>query len=281
MLVQLQLQVLAKLKNNKFTRDAQEAEQKLRSLGVPVEQFVRLQYKVDNFAGGVNSLTAEEKIFWEKTIKESTFNFVNQTVPIPGAANRPLLYQDPRFALFTQFQGFISTFTANQLPRMWNDYIKRGTPQMKYNTFVLMATMIALGFFSQAMKDLIKFDDDEDDQGTLGNPYLDKPEYIRRGVMASGLFGTGERVIDMVAPIYGQRSSGVGDWLYNQATGESPTLGYVGRFGDAAMNLAKGDVERAVYQGLKSAPLIGPLTDENKKAASFLTGGGWNYKEKD
>ena len=270
-----------KLKNNKFTRDAQEAEQKLRSLGVPVEQFVRLQYKVDNFAGGVNSLTAEEKIFWEKTIKESTFNFVNQTVPIPGAANRPLLYQDPRFALFTQFQGFISTFTANQLPRMWNDYIKRGTPQMKYNTFVLMATMIALGFFSQAMKDLIKFDDDEDDQGTLGNPYLDKPEYIRRGVMASGLFGTGERVIDMVAPIYGQRSSGVGDWLYNQATGESPTLGYVGRFGDAAMNLAKGDVERAVYQGLKSAPLIGPLTDENKKAASFLTGGGWNYKEKD
>ena len=268
-------------KNNKFTREAQEAEQKLRSLGVPVEQFVAIQYKVENAKGGVNSLTPEEKALWEQTIKEATFNFINQAIPIPGAANRPLLYQDPRYALFTQFQGFISTFTANQLPRMWNDYLKRGTPQMKYNTFVLMSTMIALGFFSQAMKDLIKFDDDDDDQGTLGNPYLDTPEYVRRGVFASGLAGTGERLIDMVAPIYGQRSNGIGDWIYNQATGESPSLGYVGRLADAGMNLAGGDVERAVYQGLKSAPLIGPLTDNNKRAASFLTGGGWNYKEND
>lgn len=268
-------------KNNQFTREAQEAEQKLRALGIPVEQFIAIQYKVENARGGVNSLTTREKALWEQTIKEATFNFINQTVPIPGAANRPLFYQDPRYALFTQFQGFISTFTANQLPRMWNDYIKRGTPQMKYNTFVLMSTMIALGFFSQAMKDLIKFDDDDDNEGTLGNPYLDTPEYIRRGVMSSGLVGTGERLIDMVAPIYGQRSNGMGDWIYNQATGESPTLGYVGRLGDAAMNLAGGDVERAVYQGLKSAPLIGPLTDTNKRVASALTGGGWNYKEND
>ena len=270
-----------KAENHKATREAQEAEQKLRALGIPVEQFVLIQYKVENAQGGVNSLSEAERQLWEQTIKEATFNFINQTVPIPGAANRPLLYQDPRFALFTQFQGFISTFTANQLPRMWNDYIKRGTPQMKYNTFVLMSTMIALGFFSQAMKDLIKFDDDDDNEGTLGNPYLDKPEYVRRGVMASGLFGTGERVIDMVAPIYGQRSNGIGDWIYNQATGESPTLGYVGRLGDAGINLAQGDVERAVYQGLKSSPLIGPLTDTNKRAASFVTGGGWNYKEND
>lgn len=268
-------------RNTQFTREAQEAEQKLRALGIPVEQFIAIQYKVENARGGVNSLTAEENALWEQSIKEATFNFINQTVPIPGAANRPLLYQDPRYALFTQFQGFISTFTANQLPRMWNDYLKRGTPQMKYNTFVLMSTMIALGFFSQAMKDLIKFDDDDDNEGTLGNPYLDTPEYIRRGVFASGLAGTGERLIDMVAPIYGQRSNGMGDWLYNQATGESPTLGYVGRLGDAAMNLAGGDVERAVYQGLKSAPLIGPLTDTNKRVASTLTGGGWNYKEND
>jgi hypothetical protein len=161
---------------------------------------------------------------------------------------------------------------------MWNDYIKRGTPAMKYNTFVLMSTMIALGFFSQAMKDEIKFEDD-DDEGTLGNPYLDTPEYVRRGVMASGLFGTGERVIDMFAPIYGQRTDGLGGWLYNQATGESPTVGYVGRLGDATLNVAKGDFERAAYQGLKSAPGIGPFTDTNKSLASLLTGGGWNYKD--
>ena len=262
-----------------YIRETQDAEQKLRSLGIPVEQFVDIHTRIER--DGYSTISPAEKKLWDTSIKEATFNFINQAVALPGAANRPLIYQDPRFALFTQFQGFISTFTANQLPRMWNDYIARGTPTMRYNTFVMMSTMIALGFFSQSMKDLIKFDDDEDNEGTFGNPYLDKPEYIRRGVMASGLFGTGERVIDMFAPIYGQRSKGVGDWIYNQATGESPTLGYVGRIGDAGMNLVKGDVERAVYQGLKSAPLIGPLTDDNKRAASFITGGGWNYKEKD
>ena len=262
----------------KATREAQEAEQKLRSLGIPVEQFAEMMYQVELY--GMDALDNDPvKIqMWETTMKEATFNFINQAIPLPGAANRPLLYQDPRFALFTQFQGFISTFTANQIPRMWNDYIKRGTPTMRYNTFVLMSTMIAMGFLTQAMKDAIKFEDD-DDEGTLGNPYLDTPEYIRRGVMSSGLLGTSERIVDIFAPIYGQRSSGVGNWIYNQAAGESPTLGYVGRLGDATLNVAKGDFEKAIYQGLKSSPGIAPFTDTNKSLASLMTGGGWNYKD--
>ena len=262
----------------KATREAQEAEQKLRSLGIPVEQFAEMMYQVDLYGPDALNNDPKKIQMWETTMKEATFNFINQAIPLPGAANRPLIYQDPRFALFTQFQGFISTFTANQIPRMWNDYIKRGTPTMRYNTFVLMSTMIAMGFLTQAMKDAIKFQDD-DDEGTLGNPYLDTPEYIRRGVMSSGLLGTSERVVDLFAPIYGQRSSGMGDWIYNQAAGESPTLGYVGRLGDAALNVAKGDFEKAIYQGLKSAPGVAPFTDTNKSIASFVTGGGWNYKD--
>jgi len=262
----------------KATREAQEAEQKLRSLGIPVEQFAEMMYQVDLYGPDTLNNDPKKIQMWETTMKEATFNFINQAIPLPGAANRPLIYQDPRFALFTQFQGFISTFTANQIPRMWNDYIKRGTPTMRYNTFVLMSTMIAMGFLTQAMKDAIKFEDD-DDEGTLGNPYLDTPEYIRRGVMSSGLLGTSERIVDLFAPIYGQRSSGMGDWIYNQAAGESPTLGYVGRLGDAALNVAKGDFEKAIYQGLKSAPGVAPFTDTNKSIASFVTGGGWNYKD--
>jgi hypothetical protein len=262
----------------KATREAQEAEQKLRSLGIPVEQFAEMMYQVDLYGPDALNNDPKKIQMWETTMKEATFNFINQAIPLPGAANRPLIYQDPRFALFTQFQGFISTFTANQIPRMWNDYIKRGTPTMRYNTFVLMSTMIAMGFLTQAMKDAIKFEDD-DDEGTLGNPYLDTPEYIRRGVMSSGLLGTSERIVDLFAPIYGQRSSGMGDWIYNQAAGESPTLGYVGRLGDAALNVAKGDFEKAIYQGLKSAPGVAPFTDTNKSIASFVTGGGWNYKD--
>ena len=262
------------------TRQEQEAEQKLRSIGIPIEEFVGMH--IDFEAEGLEYFEGPNAVYsldqWNTIIKEGTYNFINQTVPLPGAMNRPLIYQDPRFALFTQFQGFISTFTANQIPRMWNDYIKRGSPSMKFNTFAMMSTMIALGFFSQAMKDSIKFDDD-DDEGTLGNPYLDKPEYIRRGVMASGLLGTGERVVDIFAPIYGQRSDGGVGWVYAQATGESPSLGYLARGGTSLSKLAQGDVEGSLYNAMRMAPGIAPFTEGNKSLASLLTGGGWNYKD--
>ena len=279
--------------DNYKTRQEQEAEQKLRSIGIPIEEFVEMQIGIEdqglsffdnpgqdllNPNSPMNLRPVNSLQQFETMVKEGTYNFINQTVPLPGAMNRPLIYQDPRFALFTQFQGFISTFTANQIPRMWNDYIKRGSPSMKFNTFAIMSTMIALGFFSQAIKDSIKFDDD-DDEGTLGNPYLNKPEYIRRGIMASGLLGTGERVVDIFAPIYGQRSDGGVGWVYAQATGESPSLGYLARGGTSLSKLAQGDVEGSLYNAMRMAPGIAPFTEGNKSLASLLTGGGWNYKD--
>ena len=69
------------------------------------------------------------------TMREATYNWVNEAIALPGSANRPLIYQDPRFALFTQFQGFVATFTANHIPKLWAEYAKRGTPAMKYNAF--------------------------------------------------------------------------------------------------------------------------------------------------
>ena len=121
------------------------------------------------------------------------------------SANRPLIYQDPRFALFTQFQGFIATFTANHIPKLWGEYVKRGTPAMKYNAFAIMTTMIMLGFASQYLKDLIKYGELRK-FGPDDHPYLNQSEYLQRGIRASGLLGTGERVLDQFFPLYEQRS---------------------------------------------------------------------------
>ena len=90
-----------------------------------------------------------------KQTREATFNFINEAVALPQSANRPLIYQDPRFALFTQFQGFIATFTANHIPKLWGEYVKRGTPAMKYNAFATMMMMIGLGFASQYLPCLL------------------------------------------------------------------------------------------------------------------------------
>ena len=256
------------------TKEIQEAEEALRNLGIDVDQFVKV---TDKQAVGV-ALTPEEEAFMESTVREASFNFVNDAVALPQAANRPLIYQDPRFALFTQFQGFIATFTANHIPKLWGEYVKRGTPAMKYSAFATMTTMIMLGFASQHLKDLIKHFGEDDEEGIGANPYLDAPEYIQRGVRASGLLGSGERVLDLFFPIYEQSSKNPGDWAFKQATGESPALGTALRAGKGIGKFAEGDVEGGIYNTLKAAPYFGPFTSGNKWIASILTPEEWKYK---
>ena len=265
----------ARLSGEPTTREVQEAEEALRNLGIDVDQFTAVsQKKASNIP-----LTEQEQTFLDDTMREATFNFINNAVALPQSGNRPLIYQDPRFALFTQFQGFIATFTANHIPRLWGDYVKRGTPAMKYNAFATMATMIMLGFAAQGIKDYIKYAmiPDEDEEFKTGqNPYLDNPEYLQRGLRASGLLGTGERVLDLFFPIYEQRSKGVGDWAWNQVSGESPAISYLERLARGTGKVAEGDVEAGIYQGLKSAPVLGPFTNLNKVIASNFQ--GWNFK---
>lgn len=245
------------------TREQQEADEALRNLGIDVDEFVRVAKLLDS--GYV--LNEADLNFWNDSTREATFTFINDAVALPQSANRPIIYQDPRFALFTQFQGFMATFTANHIPKLWGEYVKRGTPAMKYNAFAIMTTMIMLGFASQYLKDLIKYGQK--------SPYLDDAEIIQRGVMSSGLLGTGERVIEQFFPIYEQRSDGAGEWFFNTSVGESPALSTVKRLGRVGGSVIEGDIERAAYQGLKTTPFLGPFTELNKKLASNLS--GWNY----
>ena len=151
-----------KLSGEPKTREVQEAEEALRNLGVDVDTFVELSQ-----LGAVGiPLNEQQEAAMQDMSREATFNFINNAVALPAAANRPLIYQDPRFALFTQFQGFIATFTANHIPKLWGEYVKRGTPAMKYNAFATMTTMIMLGFASQYLKDLLKYAFDEEEPKT-------------------------------------------------------------------------------------------------------------------
>ena len=253
------------------TREVQEAEEALRNLGIDVDSFVeQAQTRV---AGIPLDPDAEQE--FGNAMREATYNFINNAVALPGAANRPLIFQDPRFALFTQFQGFIATFTANHIPKLWGEYVKRGTPAMKYNAFAVMTTMVMLGFASQYLKDLIKYGPDDEGDETGLNPYLEKPEYIQRGIRASGLLGTGERVLDLAFPIYEERSKGVGDWAWNLVSGESPGISYAERIAKATGKLAEGDTTGAAYNTLKSTPLVGPFTATNKGIANLITTGSW------
>ena len=236
------------------TNEVQEAEEQLRNYGINVDEAVQAFLRGEPIS--------------ESELREFQFNWINDAVVMPQSANRPLIYQDPRFALFTQFQGFLATFTSTQIPKLWGEYVKRGTPSMKYNAFATMTTMVMLGFASQYLKDLLKY-------GTGDNPYLDTPEYLQRGVRASGLLGTGERVLDQFFPIYETRSRDAGEWLFNTTTGESPSLGLAKRMVGGVGALVQGDVGKATERAFQASPL-GVLTWLRKGAGEAAS--AWNFK---
>ena len=254
------LELIANSDPDDKTNAVQEAEEQLRNYGLDVDTAVQ------NYLEGTPMDEAQ--------LREFQFNWINDAVVLPQSANRPLIYQDPRFALFTQFQGFIATFTANQIPRLWGEYVKRGTPAMKYNAFAIMTTMIMLGFASQYLKDLLKYGELRA-FGPDAHPYLNTSEYLQRGVRASGMLGTGERVLDQFFPIYEQRSDNAGEWLFNTTTGESPSLGFAKRMIGGVGSLVQGDVGRAAKEAVRTTPL-GPFNFIRDAAGE--AGAHWNFK---
>ena len=243
------------------TNAVQEAEEQIRNYGLNVDEVVQQYLKGEPIS--------------EEALRDFQFNWINDAVVLPQAANRPLIYQDPRFALFTQFQGFISAFTANQIPKLWGEYVKRGTPAMKYNAFATMTTMIMLGFASQYLKDLLKYAPDDEELEFGKHPYLTTPEYLQRGIRASGLLGTGERVLDQFFPIYETRSDNPGEWLFNTTTGESPSLGFAKRMIGGVGALVEGDVGKATERAVQATP-VGVFTWLRKDAGEAAS--AWNFK---
>jgi hypothetical protein len=264
------------------TNAVAQAESELRALGMRVDGIdnsidkyfdalygtLGVQYNTDGTTIEEQG-SAHQKALDEvgKEIRVAYYNFINQGVPLPNAANRPIFYSNPHYALFLQFNGFISAFTANQIPRLWAQYVARGTPAMKYNAFATMTTMIMLGFASQYLKDLIKYGG--------RSPYLDDAEYFQRGLRSSGLMGTLERAYDQINPLYAQRSDSKSEWVFNTAVGESPALGYVARGFKAGQKIAGGDVGSGVKIGMKLVPGAGPFNRIGDNAGEFAS--AWNF----
>ena len=104
-------------------------------------------------------------------------------------------------------------------------------------------------------------------------------EYIRRGVFASGLFGTGERIISTAWPIYESNSSNPGEWAWSETVGQSPALSTLERGGKAVGNLIQGDLGNAARNAIKVAPGAGPLNILSDGARDIINDNlEWNYK---
>lgn len=257
-----------------YTNEVQESEEQLRNLGIRVEELL----EIDNLPFDKPAdMSREDHLLilrdgnrrLDEIFRNAEFNFINEAIALPGTANRPLFYQNPHLALFTQFQGFISTFSATIIPRLWGDYIKRGTPALKYNAFAIMTTMIALGFVSQYLKDLLKYGQ--------GSPYLDQMEKFQRGVGSSGMLGVAERPLNFFFPIYETSSSNIIEAIFDTGTGEAAALSNLSRAATGAGQVLKGSlmedasIEPGVYKLLKTTPGVGPFNQFNRWTAAKIS----------
>jgi len=227
------------------TEEVRYAREQLRNLGLDVDVYMDLMTTPESAMSEkmANDLSKMEDL--------AMYTWVNQAVALPGAANRPLFYQDPRLFLFTQFNGYIATFTANHLPQLWSQYIGRGKPSLKFNTFAMMVTMIFLGYASQYLKDWLKY----------GEPttYLNSNEKLRRAVNSSGMLGQGERALNFIWPTFERQASNPVEAIAGMAFDEMPAMSPLERIYKSADAFYEGDTQKGKYNAMRAAPVIGPL----------------------
>jgi len=244
-----------------------EVYNQLLDIGMDVDAMVELYRKYDgnqemfdllydptyeNMSPAEIKEYASDMDFIQRQMSIATWYYTNARVQNPQAFNRPLLLQDPHYQLFFQFNGFISVFTATIIPRLWLEYIKNGSPRMKYNTFALIVLMMALAGVSQWLKDYIKF------QGS--SPYLNDFQLVQRAIMASGVLGSGERVLQAAYPLYKSRNENFTDRLFGETVGGAPVVRNIITAGRAIGNLLDGDTRRFTREVTKITPGIASVT---------------------
>ena len=194
----------------------------------------------------------------------AVYRYVKERVQLPSGANRPLAFQDPHYQLIFQFNGFLSTFTGNLVPKIWNSQLRKGTAKVKYDTFALVITMIALGGVSQYLKDLIKFGGK--------TPYLDNVGLVQRAVFSSGVLGQYERIVDAIHPLYPERDTG-SDFLFNKILGEAgPSARNIQKVAVGTGQILAGQSELGVNKLFSATPGIGPFTGGRRALTDALHG---------
>ena len=184
-----------------------------------------------------------------ETMDVARVSWVDNAIAHPDSMNRPLWYSNPHYRLFTQYNGFMSVFTSHILPKIWKK-VKSADPTAKYNAVAIAATMIALGFLSQMMKDELKYG---------GKPqWITEKGYLQRGATSSGLLGTPERFLEILSPIYKSGYKGPVDHAIDATEGFlGPTWKHGQNLGKIFLNHIEGKEELRDKYLVKEVPLMG------------------------
>lgn len=205
------------------------------------EHLVRLGVDLE-FMMNIKDDTAYNEQRVKDNLQRAAYNFVNEAVVIPKTLNRPKFYSDPYLRLFTQFQGYTSTFTANVLPRLISDLGKKGSDDQR-NSAAVIAMMIALSMLALYLKDMIKYGESPPDWLKDDKKYL-------RVLNQTGLLGSGQRVFDQFFPMFeGGKSKNIAERIAEQ----SPQLAYLNKVRETL----EAPENKRIEKGAKLLPIFG------------------------
>jgi len=192
-------------------------------MDIPEEAF--LSGEIDNENSINLFLNPAEVEEMKEAYQVGLINFTDEFMVRPEPGSTPKWIEDPRFALFTQFKRFISHFTANVIPRVWNGYIKSGKPAMTRQVFTVIMSAYAIAFLSQMIKDTIVYggtppwmEDDEEEPDWFRTTYSRAASY-------TGWGGTPYMAVEAIAE-YNRESARKGPFenIFDSILGESPML---------------------------------------------------------
>ena len=250
------------------TNMSREAYTELRDLGVDVEFLMGIHEKwARDPTYALNRLEMEK---FKGLLDIGALRFVDQAMvnPLPGRV--PKGFKMQKLASFNQFQGYIANFTANILPRILRK-AKSGSPGMATNAAVTAITMMAAAMFATMLRDEIKYGGP--------TPYLEDYDKFRRVVFASGLLGTGERILTGFSPLYGSSpllptsGDGIGAGINRSIegiAGEAAAYGTVKDAVNSAYQFSFGDNEKGFKDAFKLLPVVGSINQVKQAAADKI-----------
>lgn len=235
---------LAKVETQPTTQAGIDARDHLTRVGIDVENMLKIQK--DN--------PANQQWYFDQ-MQAGVTNFVNEAVVNPSKINRPKFYSDPHLQLFTQFQGYISAFTAQILPRLLTDLRKSGSKD-QINAATTIAMMFALAYLALYIKDMIKY-------GESPPTWLKEEKEFQRYIGQIGLMGTGQRVWDAISPVVPESERGnVFEKLYRKVSDQAPALAFINKVGDA--------ITAPEGTGIKKTTKLLPIFSTSTNFANYL-----------
>ena len=116
----------------------------------------------------------------------------------------------------------------------------------------------------------------------VGSSYLSDAQLVQRALQASGLLGTGERIVQMGLPLYKSRDQSLVDRFFGETIGSSPGIRNVITAVKGIDALSEGDTNRAVKQATKLVPGIAPITPARNTINDLVHGrtpNPWPFRE--